>query len=153
MTTIFFFVAAALVLVFFEVIIPGGILGILAFLCVLAASYVGYQEYGLFIGFLIFVVSGILCLVLCFVELKFLSKSKFGRGLFLKESVSGYSNRQTSSDLIGMTGTTVTRLNPSGKVEIEGKHFEAYSEDGYLDPGASVVVRAKDDFKLIINKL
>ena len=50
MSMILGFTAAALLLVFFEVLLPGGVLGVLSALCLLAASWIGYDTYGLIGG-------------------------------------------------------------------------------------------------------
>lgn len=44
------------------------------------------------------------------------------------------------STLTGKTGTAVTILRPSGKVEVEGDIYDAKSEIGYIDKGQSVKV-------------
>jgi membrane-bound ClpP family serine protease len=48
---------------------------------------------------------------------------------------------------------TLTRLNPSGKIAVEGKSYEAYSQDGYIERDQAIAVVAQDNFKLIIKKL
>ena len=53
---------AAFILVFFEVILPGGILGTFAALCVILASWFAGAEYGAGIGILTFVCSAADCL-------------------------------------------------------------------------------------------
>ena len=60
MITILILIAAALVLVFFEVLLPGGVLGILAFGCVLAATALGYAEFGVLGAVIVFLGSLIL---------------------------------------------------------------------------------------------
>jgi len=46
----------------------------------------------------------------------------------------------------------VTRLNPSGKVTIEGKNYEANSQDGYIEAKQEISVVAQNNFKLTIRK-
>lgn len=147
-------VLAALVLLFFEVILPGGILGVAAALCVLAATWAGFSEFGFVGGSLTFLISVVAAAVLVFVEFKFLAKSPLGRNFFLRSSVTGHSNQaQGEPELVGREATALTRLNPSGRVAIDGHTYEAYSEDGYIESGASVRVTRQDSFKLIIQKL
>lgn len=40
----------------------------------------------------------------------------------------------------GARGTADTALRPVGRVRLEGRTFEAIAEDGFVDPGAPVVV-------------
>jgi len=146
-------VLAAFVLVFFEVILPGGILGLLAVVCIIAATWLGFSEFGLYGGGITLLVSVFGTALLVFVEFKLLANSRLGRGFFLSSAVSGHSNQAQGEDsLVGSEARTITRLNPSGKVAIEGRSYEAYSEDGFIDAGQTVVVSRRDSFKLIIKK-
>jgi membrane-bound ClpP family serine protease len=47
----------------------------------------------------------------------------------------------------------MTRLNPSGKVAIDGQSYVAYSRDGYIEVDQPVRIAGRDNFKLIIEKL
>ena len=54
--------------------------------------------------------------------------------------------------IAGQEGIALTRLNPSGKVSINGKNYEAQSQDGYVEKSEKIVVVTQDNFKLIIKK-
>lgn len=43
-------------------------------------------------------------------------------------------------ELVGKTGTTRTALRPSGKVEVEGKVYDAVSEQNFIEKGTQVQV-------------
>ncbi|MGJ8652145.1 MAG: NfeD family protein [Opitutaceae bacterium] len=154
MTAIVGFIVAALVLVFFEIILPGGVLGVLAALCVVVATWLGFDEFGALGGIGIFVGSCLVIAATAFIEFKLLAKTSLGKGFFLKASITGHSNESKADDsILGKEGTALTRLNPSGKVAIEGQSYEAYSQDGYIESGEFITVVKKDNFKLIIRKL
>lgn len=146
-------VFAALVLIFFEVLLPGGILGLLSFACLIGATWVGFSEYGAFGGSFTFLGSLAAATALIYLEFKWLGNSKLGKEFFLSSSVSGHSNQaQGEESIIGREAVAITRLNPSGRVRIDGKTYEAYSQDGYIESGNSVLVAKRDNFKLIITK-
>lgn len=146
-------IVAALVLVAFEVILPGGILGIFAGLCVIGATVFAGMQFGVLAALGVFVGSLLAIGLLVVVEFKLLAKTRFGRGFFLAECVDGQTNAEVAdADIVGKVGVARTRLNPSGQVAIRGKHYDAVSQDGYLEPGQSVRVIAKDSFQLIIQK-
>ena len=146
-------VLAALVLVFFEVILPGGILGLLALGCVVFATWLGFDEYGALGASGVFVGSLLAVAVLAFTEFKLIANSRFGKGFYLKNAVSGHSNvAQAEESIIGKSGLSLTRLNPSGKVAIDGESYQAYSQDGYIESGLPITVVSQDNFKLIIKK-
>ena len=154
MTAIIGFILAALVLVFFEVILPGGVLGVIAALCVIVATWLAFDEFGALGGIGVFMGSCITIAVMAFVEFKLLAKTSLGKAFFLNATVTGHSNESDADEsILGKEGTALTRLNPSGKVAIEGQSYEAYSQDGYIESGEFITVVKKDNFKLIIRKL
>lgn len=151
---IFDLIVAALVLVFFEVILPGGILGVLGVLCLLVATWFGYDAYGVMGGCAVFFGTIFAMALLVFVEFKLLGKTSFGQKFFLQSTIEGHTREAVAEDtVIGKEGMTLTRLNPSGKIACEGKNYEAYSQDGYIDRDQAITVVAQDNFKLIIKKL
>lgn len=148
------FVLAALVLVFFEVILPGGILGGLGALCILVATWFGFDTYGLLGGLGVLLGSLLAVGILIFIEFKLLARTSLGQRFFLKAAIDGHTRAAPAEDsIVGKEGEAVTRLSPSGMVEIDGRKFEAYSQDGYIERGHQVAVVSKDNFKLIIKKL
>jgi membrane-bound ClpP family serine protease len=154
MSAILSFVAAALVLVFFEVILPGGVLGAIAVLCVIVATWFGFDSYGLYGGITVFIGAVLAIGILILVEFKLLARTGLGQMFFLKSTVHGHTRETTVEDsIIGKEGITLTRLCPGGKVAIDGKTYEAHSQDGYMEPDQLVTVVSKDNFKLIIKKL
>ena len=50
----------------------------------------------------------------------------------------------------GSTGTAITDLFPSGRVEIDGHRFEARSALGTIDKGSPIRVQKAVDFSLIV---
>ena len=154
MSIIIGLLVAAFILVFFEVILPGGILGIIAALCVILASWIAGAEYGAGIGVLTFVGSAAAIATLAFIEFKLLARTSLGSAFFLKSSVTGHSNiAPAEAAIIGREGIALTRLNPGGKVAIDGQSYEAHSQDGYIEADQAIQVVAQDYFKLIIRKL
>ena len=91
MTAIIGFILAALVLVFFEVILPGGVLGVIAALCVIVATWLAFDEFGALGGIGVFMGSCITIAVMAFVEFKLLAKTSLGKAFFLNATVTGHS--------------------------------------------------------------
>lgn len=153
MSIIIILILVALVLVAFEVVLPGGVLGIIAALSVIAATILANIEYGIWASVGVFIGAAVLIIVLIIVEFKILKNTSLGNAFFLKETVTGHTGPTTKLALVGKEGITLTRLNPSGRVIIEGKTYEASSQDGYLDANLAITVVAQDNFKLTIKKL
>ncbi len=143
-----------LVLIFFELIVPGGILGMLGALAMLGGCVLAFMEYGIGGGLLtslIFATLSIACLV---IELKFLPKTRVGGRFFLQESVSGTSHRPAGrEDLVGKECESLTTLSPTGLVMIEGRQYEAFSQSGLVNPGTRMKVVGFDNFRVKVTKL
>ena len=153
MTTILGLVGAALVLVFFEVLLPGGILGLGAAGCIIAATWIAGANHGFVTAATVFIGSLVAVLILI-IEFKVFAKTRFGQRFFLTDKLTGHSSEsQSDASIVGARGKTLTRLNPTGMVLIDGKRHEAFSRDGYLDSGNEVEVVDRDNFRLIIKKL
>lgn len=154
MSSVIGLILAALILVFFEVILPGGILGLIATLCVFIAIWIAGSQYGVGVATLTFFCAFAAIGALIYVEFKLLARTSLGSNFFLKAKVSGKLNKAPSAvDIIGKEGIALTRLNPSGKVEIDGQIYQAYSIDGYIDPNQRIRVNSQDNFKIIIKKI
>ncbi|MGJ8655264.1 MAG: NfeD family protein [Akkermansiaceae bacterium] len=152
MSLILILIVTALVLIAFEIILPGGILGAIAALCVIAATVLAHNDYGIWVAAAVFFSAGLLSTALILIEFRLLKNTSLGNAFFLKESVSGHTGPTTDISLIGKQGVAITRLNPSGKVTIEGSHYEAASEDGYIDAKQEISVVAQHNFKIKVRK-
>jgi membrane-bound serine protease (ClpP class) len=102
----------------------------------------------------------LIAVVLALMILRFLPREWFWGRMVLSSAVSvaaqesgGPSDGGAAMDsLIGRRAVAVTALRPYGHVEIDGKRHEAQLEVGSLDAGANVVVTARSDFGLIVEK-
>ena len=143
----------ALVLASFEIVVPGGILGLLSLASLCTASYFAYEEWGLGTAVLLFFVSVIVLLVVLYFEFKLLGKTRFSRKFILSSAVTGKSESQHSTDeVIGAEGVTLTAMAPTGMIRVGDQKFEAFSRSGFLLKDQTVRVVARDNFRLIIEK-
>jgi len=153
MTAIVLLIVIALTLIFFEILLPGGILGLLAVVCWLTASWLAFSGYGAIAGILVFMGTVVIGVIMVFIEFKLLEHTRMGRGFFLAGKIDQrHAPQATSDEIIGKSGEAITRLNPTGMVRIDGKQYEAHSSDGLLDANVTVIVTARDNFRLIVKK-
>src|SRR5437016_8119019 len=109
MSIIIGLIILGLVFTFFEVFVPGGVLGVLAAAAFIASCVIAYQNYGIFASITVFVVSLILVVILLAVTLNFLPKTKVGKKMFLDKSVEDKStNFLGSEEILGKTGEALT---------------------------------------------
>lgn len=152
MSLIIGLIITAFVLFFFEIFLPGGILAVLGGLMLLAAAAVSYDEFGLAVAVAILFFGLLGALVMFFLEIKFISKTRFGRQLSLRSVISGSMNPLKDKNLITKEGVTLTVMAPSGKVEIEGIPYTAAAEEGFLDKGVPIRVLRVETFKIIVTR-
>lgn len=53
---------------------------------------------------------------------------------------------------VGLEGVSKTRLNPVGKILIQGQSLEAHSEDGWIEAETAVTVLRKEQNRLYVRK-
>lgn len=153
MTLIILLFAIGLILLGFEVFLPGGILGIFGAAALLAGCVAAFIEFGPGGGSLALAIAAALAGVLLYVEFRILPRTALGRRLFLHSAVTGRSPAvAAASEVVGKPGEAETALAPSGYVRVEGRRYEAYSQSGYLPAGAAVRVAGLDNFRLIVTQ-
>jgi len=152
MTAIALLFLAGLILLGFEVIVPGAVLGIVGSLALLSGVIVAFVEYGVGGGLATFSVAVVLIGGMLFLEFYVLPRTKAGKRMFLHASVSGTSQPGPDRGLVGSEAKAVTPLNPSGFVLVNGRRYDAFSQSGHADSGTSLRVVGVDNFRVIVNK-
>lgn len=154
MTGIILLFAIGLVLLFFEVFVPGGVLGVLGGLFMLAGCGVAFADYGTGGGSIATVLAVALIGFTLYFELFLLPKTALGRKLFLDQAISAQSQPPPAraEEILGRDGETLTTLAPSGYVLVAGKKYEAASQSGLLPRGTAVKVTGLDNFRLLVSK-
>lgn len=154
MTGIILLFLVALVLFFFEVFVPGAVLGIIGGILMTVGCALAFVEFGLDGGAIAVVVALALVGLTLYFEFVVLPKTKFGQRLFLHRSVDATSQPPIAvpEAVVGQIGEALTTLAPSGVVLIAGKQYEAASQSGLLPKGAAVKVTGVDNFRLLVSK-
>ena len=151
MTLAITLLVVGLALLFFEILLPGLILGACAFLTLTASVFVAYTEteeilYGhLFLG--ITVVS-LTSASIWFI--KYFPNTKMGRQLVSTSTVGDLGIDFT--DLINQTGTTYTDLRPSGKATIGDQRINVVTEGSYIEKDNSVKVIEVEGNRVVVRK-
>ncbi len=159
---------AGIVLILLEVfVIPGfgvaGILGIVFLVCGLAFSLVFNDYFNftvvapgmLFNAFLLVIVSMVMAIVLLVVFGKSMLNTRAFKRLVLQDeqrATEGYTSSKMDLELVNKTGIAKTVLRPSGKVEIEGKWYDAVALDGFIDIGEEIYVERQANYNLFVRK-
>jgi len=162
-----FFIGVILLLL--EVfVIPGfGVAGILGIICViagLALSLVLNNWFDFTITGTEKLTSALLLvfgsMILSVVASVFLGKSIMRSPVFQRlvlqdeqRSQMGYVSGRQSGALLDKTGVAKTDMRPSGKVEIEGKWYDAVALDGYIEKGDGVLVEKQENYNVFVRKI
>lgn len=159
---------AGVVLILLELfVIPGfgvaGILGIICLVCGLAFSMVvnDYFDFSiaepgmLFNSFLLVIASMVVATIVMVIFGKSLLNTRAFKRLVLQDeqrSAAGYTSSKVNLEMVDKAGIAKTVLRPSGKVEIEGKWYDAVALDGFIDIGEEVYVEKHENYNLFVRK-
>ncbi len=148
---IIFLILLGLLLFLLEFLVVPGITvaGIGGAISIITAVVLAFYYHGPRTG-LIVVVATLLVLILTVV---FMLKAGTWEKLMLNKSIdSRVDNVKKQEGLVkeGDTGSTVTRLNPMGRVIVNGQYYEAKSMDRLIDQGTDIVVLKVEINKLIV---
>jgi len=150
-------ILAALLLATGEIMLPGGILGVLSLVAVGAATWQAVELYGPFMGVLIFIGSATVIVVWLFVFFKFVQRTGMSKGIFLNDRIEGHSRganpENIPDDIIGREAETLTTMAPSGMISVNGVSYEAFSQSGFMEKGEPCKVIGKDNFRVIVKSL
>ena len=89
MTLIIILLIAGFILVGAEVLLPGGILGVIALVLIIAATIIATNTYGGGAGMLVLFAGGLGSLITFFAMFKFIAVSPSGGGLRLDSAITG----------------------------------------------------------------
>lgn len=140
--------------VFFLVVelmlLPGVTVGtILSLVSYAVAAYMAFVRFGVTGGAVTIAVIIAVSIVAIVLSLR----AKTWRKLSLNQKIES-SSMETPSDTVavGQRGTTVSRLSPMGKVNIDGRVYEAKSLDAYIDQRSEVEVTGFENFTIIVKR-
>jgi len=129
-------------------LVPGiTVAGIGGAILIVGGVIMAYHHHGSTIGNFTLLGTVLISFLTVFIVLK----SGTWKNIMLKKDISGKVNvvDQTGVEVkIGDAGKTITRLNPMGKVEINGNYFVAQSLNKYIDQKTDIEV-----IKVLSNKL
>jgi len=129
-------------------LVPGiTVAGIGGAILIVGGVIMAYHHHGTTVGNFTLLGTALISFLTIFIVLK----SGTWRKIMLQKDISGKVNviDQTGAGVkIGDVGKTITRLNPIGKVEINGNYFEAQSLNKYIDQKTDIEV-----IKVLSNKL
>lgn len=146
-------VVSGLLLLGIEIFVPGGILGMIGGLALLAAMVAGFHPdvFGVEGGLISAIVIVIISAAYVFLIMKFLPRSPIGRLLTLSKSTADFkAPPEHLQALEGRQGVTLTDLRPGGFARIDGKRTDVVAEGNWIDEGAKVRVIEVDGSRVVV---
>jgi membrane-bound ClpP family serine protease len=152
MSLIILLFSLGLVLLVLEVIIPGGILGIIGGVVLFAGCVCSFFILGTMQGLIAIAIALSAGFVLFYIQFKILPNTRIGKRFFLNREISGSANtlEENTRDLIGKTATSVTVLSPSGYVQVDGNSYEAVSQSGQIPENTELLITSANSFQLTV---
>ncbi len=157
MVLIILLALAGVVLISLEVILPGMILGLAggaAIISSLAMTFASEELASLSFGGRALVAACLLlgCLLLIGLWLKYFDRTALGSKLVLGPSSDAKVVDTAPKQLLGVSGTALTDLRPSGKVRVEGlpKSCDIVAESGFIEAGSAIEVVKVEGRRVVV---
>lgn len=162
------FVIGILLLAVELFVLPGfgvfGVLGIIGILAGLALGMLPNQNFDfqfvpateLFTALLTVILASIAAVGLIFWLTPKVNSFKAFQTITLsttQQRLDGYTSSFYENELLGKTGTVHSRLRPSGRIEIEGQIYDAYSRGDFVDQGEKIIVISTEGTSLKVKKV
>lgn len=134
------FAVLAFALFVVEVFVPGGIVGAIGLVSLLAACGYAIVAFGPTIGIAVAIVLILLTIGGFVVWLLKMPDTRMGKKLSLQQGLKDAKSAEDHPELIGKTGNAETDLRPSGYARIEGQRLDVVAVRGYIEKGTPVEV-------------
>ncbi len=138
-------------LLFLETLLPGLVAGIIGLICLMAAVYFGYRDFGYQTGGLILVGVLVGLAVGTWCWLKFFPESRMARKFISRGAVGELGVEKP--ELLNATGEALTRLRPSGVARINGQRLDVVTEGGMIERGAQVKVVSVEGSRIVVREI
>lgn len=152
MATILILAGIGFILVLTEMFLPGGVLGVLGALLLLAAIVVGYVQLGPLGGTITFCAVAVISIAGFGVWMSVFPKTAVGRRLILAQNLPSGDDLPATSPLVGREGVAQTPLRPAGKAVIDGSRIDVVAESGFIDAGDAVSVVLAEGSRIVVRK-
>lgn len=144
-------VAGGILLMGIELFVPGGVVGTVGLVCLMAAVGIGFKAFGPEIGWAIAVGIGLLLAVATYLWLKVLPGTRLGRWMTVENDEASFKAGPDHLDtLVGLEGEATTDLRPVGFATLRGKRVDVISDGGMIPRGTMVKVVRVEGFKVLV---
>jgi len=152
MAWMIFLLAAGVILVCLEIFIPGGVVGAIGALALLASVWLAFRHTDFGPTWLLVTLSLTLAGIL--VSVRFVARSPLGKKLFLHTDEKDYRGTDEAlAGLLGHTGTALSDLRPSGIADFSGQRVDVVTGGDFLSRGSELRVLEVSGNRVVVEKL
>jgi membrane-bound serine protease (ClpP class) len=148
------FLIGGIILILLELFLPGGILGILGLIAIIASFF--FASYDLTHMAISLAIAIILTVILAIVLYKFVGyRGTLGR-IILKDATSadkGYNSYNERGHLLGLEGEAFTDLRPSGTAVFAEDRIDVVTEGSYIAKGSKVKIIKLEGARVIVREI
>jgi membrane-bound ClpP family serine protease len=146
--------AIALLLIYIEFFLPGGILGIAGGIAFLASLAIFANESPTMSLFALYLIFSIACLVFLIKwTLKSIERKAQNNSIYLADDQEGFVASSFDESLINKQGEAISDLRLSGFIMVHEQRYQAISKSGYIPKGTPIEVVGGDGGHLIVKKI
>ena len=147
-------IIAGLFLIGAEIFLPGGVIGFIGTICLLAAIVVGFVLFPMEIALLntlaIIVLVGI-CIV---VWVKYFPKTRMGRSLTLSDDGKSFKSASPEfKELEGQEGVAVSTLRPAGIAKFDGQRIDVVADGSWIEGGRPIRVTKVEGVRILVKEI
>lgn len=143
------------ILFLLELIVPGGIVGFLGFILMIASLFISTNN-PVHMGISIVLAVTISVMIFIFLVKVIGRPMKFFKKLILTDATdtkSGYVSNENRIELIGQEGVTLTPLRPSGTILIGDERIDVVSEGSFIQKDKKVRVVKTEGPRIVVREI
>jgi len=146
-------IAIGAALIILELFIPsGGIIGAASVACFIGATYLGYQA-GDTVGLVTLCMSVVVIGVMIYLALKIWPHTPMGKSAIPTDEDPAGSITKPLRHLVGLQGVCRSTLMPNGRIEVDGKSYDAVSQGTIIEEGAFIEVLSIESNRILVSKV
>jgi membrane-bound serine protease (ClpP class) len=148
------FLVAGIILILLELFLPGGILGVIGLVAIIASFF--FASYDLFHMAVSLSIAFIVTTIVAILLYKFMGYRGFMTKIILKDSTSedrGYSSYHKRDHLVGLVGEALTDLRPAGTALIENERLDVITEGTFIDKGKRIKVVKTEGVRVVVREI
>ncbi|MBA62653.1 MAG: hypothetical protein CMJ76_09845 [Planctomycetaceae bacterium] len=146
-------IAVGAALIILELFIPsGGLIGVASVGCFIGATYLGYQA-GEKTGLVILCSSVLVVGVMIYMALKIWPHTPMGRNALPTDENPADTVTKALEHLVGLRGVSTSTLMPNGRIEIDGKTYDAVSQGTIIEEGFAIEVLSIESNRILVTQV